>query len=284
MLAPIGSREGWLGHQLWSISYPSGEARRWTNDLSNYDLYLDVTRDGKTVAAIETRQVSHVWTAANGQTVNAKQISFQETPDINIAPGPNNTMLINAGGWVIELMNMDGSQRWLVLPEAHNVGSFSACGNRYVVLDSLEKKLQIWRTDADGGNPHGARGKRSVSGLLAGRQVAGVCANGPFYWLPIEGGTPKEIAVKHENGAPMLRISPDGNWITYLYEESAPGSKEQIAIIPASGGDPVHLFPLPEDTNAFRWSPDGKSVQFVLTHEEGLSTGSSRSLEGRGGR
>ena len=269
LLAPIGSREG-LQHQLWSISYPSGEARRFTNDLSNYDLYLDVTRDGKTVAAIETRQVSHVWTAANGQTVNAKQISFQETPDINIAPGPNNTMLINAGGWVIELMNMDGSQRRPVLPEAHNVGSFSACGNRYVVLDSLEKKLQIWRTDADGGNPT----------VLAENAVFPDCSpdgkwlvyartdGNNFYRLPIEGGTPKEIAVKHENGAPMLRISPDGNWITYLYEESAPGSKEQIAIIPASGGDPVHLFPLPEDTNAFRWSPDGKSVQFVLTHGE----------------
>ena len=270
LLAPIGSREG-LQHQLWSISYPSGEARRFTNDLSNYDLYPDVTRDGKTVAAIETRQVSHVWTAAGGQAANGKQISFQETPDTNIAPGPNNTMLVNAGGWVIELMNMDGSQRRPVLPEAHNVGSFSACGNRYVVLDSLvKKKLQIWRTDADGGNPT----------VLAENAVYPDCSpdgkwlvyartdGNDFYRLPIEGGTPKEIAVKHENGAPILRISPDGNWITYLYEESAPGSKEQIAIIPASGGDPVHLFPLPEDTNAFRWSPDGKSVQFVLTHGE----------------
>jgi Tol biopolymer transport system component len=27
----------------------------------------------------------------------------------------------------------------------------------------------------------------------------------------------------------------------------------------------VHLFPLPEDTNPFRWLPDGKGVQFVIT-------------------
>ena len=26
----------------------------------------------------------------------------------------------------------------------------------------------------------------------------------------------------------------------------------------------MHLFPLPEGTNALRWSPDGKGVQFVL--------------------
>ncbi len=86
-----------------------------------------------------------------------------------------------------------------------------------------------------------------------------------FFRLPIEGGTPTEISVAHQNGDPMLRISPDGKWIAYLYEEARP-AKEQIAIIPATGGAPVHLFPLPEDTNEFRWSPDGKGVQFVLTH------------------
>ena len=62
-----------------------------------------------------------------------------------------------------------------------------------------------------------------------------------FYRLPIEGGTPKEIAVKHENGAPMLRISPDGNWITYLYEEKRTGIKGADRYYFASGGDPVHL-------------------------------------------
>ena len=80
----------------------------------------------------------------------------------------------------------------------------------------------------------------------------------------VEGGTPTEIPAPHQNGDPILRISPDGNWIAYLYEEARP-AQEQIAIIPAAGGTPVHLFPLPEDTNAFRWSPDGRGVQFVIT-------------------
>ena len=268
LLASVGSREG-LEHQLWSISYPSGEARRFTNDLSNYGPYLDVTRDGKTVAAIEMRQLSHVWIAPEGEAGKAKQISFQETPDTNIAPGPNNTMLVNAGGSAIELMNMDGSQRRALMPQSHNVGSFSACGDRYVILDSLIKQtLQIWRTDADGGNPT-ALAEDAVFPDCSpdGKWLVYSKGDGSkFYRLAIEGGTPREIAVKHSNGAPILRISPDGNWITYLYEESAPGSKEQIAVIPANGGDPVHLFPLPEDTNPFRWSPDGKAVQFVLTH------------------
>ena len=79
----------------------------------------------------------------------------------------------------------------------------------------------------------------------------------------MEGGTAQEIAVEGQDGPPILRISPDGKWIAYIYLK-VNSEKPQIAVMPASGGAPVHLFPLPEGTNAFRWSPDGKGVQFVL--------------------
>ena len=66
LIAPVGARGG-LQHQLWTISYPGGEARRFTNDLSDYGSYIDITADGKTLAAIETRQISHVWIAPLGK-------------------------------------------------------------------------------------------------------------------------------------------------------------------------------------------------------------------------
>ena len=108
------------------------------------------------------------------------------------------------------------------MPQAHNVGSFAACDDRYVVLDSLlDKKLQLWRTDADGSNPK----------LLAEDAVFPDCTpdgktvvygNGlgeKFYRLPVEGGTAQEIAVEGQDGPPILRISPDGNWIAYVYRK-----------------------------------------------------------------
>ena len=62
-------------------------------------------------------------------------------------------------------------------------------------------------------------------------------------------------------------------------------SPRQLAVMPAGGGAPVHLFPLPEGTNAFRWSPDGKGVQFVLAHngaaniwEQPVAGGSRRQI------
>jgi eukaryotic-like serine/threonine-protein kinase len=268
LIAPIGTRAG-LQHQLWNISYPGGEAQRLTNDLSDYGLYIDLSHDGKTLAAIETRQISHVWIAPQGKSDRAKQITFQESPDTSVVPGPAGKLLVDSGGFDIALMNADGSERRQLMPQAHNVGSFSACDDRYVVLDSLiDKRLQLWRTDADGSNPK----------LLAEDAVFPDCApdgksvvygNGlgeKFFRLPIEGGTAQEIPVQGQEGPPQLRISPDGNWIAYVYLKSNSPGKEQLAVMPATGGAPVQLFPLPEGTNAFRWSPDGKGVQFVLTH------------------
>ena len=50
LLAAVG--ETTLGRgQLQSIDYPKGELHRFTNDLSDYTAALDVTQDGKTLAA-----------------------------------------------------------------------------------------------------------------------------------------------------------------------------------------------------------------------------------------
>jgi serine/threonine protein kinase len=253
--------------QLWIVSYPSGERRRLTNELSDYGVLIDVSHDGKTLAAIQETRVSHIWIAPQGQTAQAKQITSGQVQELRVTAGPNGKLLVRTHGSDLAFINLDGSQNTPLLPDAHNVGSASSCGDRYVVFDSLpQSQVAVIRTEADGSNPTkladdavfpdcSRDGKWLLYANVLGTQ---------FFRLPVEGGTPTEILAPHQNGDPILKISPDGNWIAYLYEEARP-AQEQIAIIPATGGTPVHLFPLPEDTNAFRWSPDGKGVQFVIT-------------------
>jgi Tol biopolymer transport system component len=253
--------------QLWIVSYPSGERRRFTNDLTNYGVLIDVSHDGRTLAAIQEARISHVWVAPQGQAAQAKQITSGQSQYSHVTSAPNGKLLVRTHGTDLALMNSDGSQNTPFLPDAHNVGSASGCGDRYVVFDSLpQSQVAVIRAEADASNPT----------KLADDAVFPDCSRDgkwflysntlgtKFFRLPIEGGTPTQIATPHQTGDPILKISPDGNWITYLYAEARP-AQEQIAIIPATGGTPVHLFPLPEDTNAFRWSPDGKGVQFVIT-------------------
>src|ERR1700722_7209574 len=253
--------------QLWIVSYPSGERRRFTNDLTNYGVLIDISHDGKTLAAIQEARISHVWVAPQGQAAQAKQITSGQSQYSHVTSAPNGKLLVRTHGTDLALINSDGSQNTPFLPDAHNVGSASGCGDRYVVFDSLpQSQVAVMRAEADASNPT----------KLADDAVFPDCSRDgkwflysntlgtKFFRLPIEGGTPTEIAAPHQDGDPMLRISPDGNWITYLYEEARP-AQEQIAIIPSTGGTPALLFPLPEDTNAFRSSPDGKGVQFVIT-------------------
>jgi len=253
--------------QLWIVSYPSGERRRFTNDLTNYGVLIDISHDGKTLAAIQEARISHIWIAPQGQTAQAKQITSGQSQYSHVTSAPNGKLLVRTHGTDLALMNSDGSQNTPLLPDAHNVGSAAGCGDRYVVFDSLpQSQVKVMRAEPDGSNP-----MKLVDDAVFpdcsrdGKWLLYSNALGTkFFRLPIEGGTPTEILTPHQTGDPILKISPDGNWITYLYEEARP-AQEQIAIIPATGGSPVHLFPLPEDTNQFRWSPDGKGVQFVIT-------------------
>ncbi|MGB8524870.1 MAG: protein kinase [Candidatus Acidiferrales bacterium] len=268
LLVPIGPVMG-NSRQLWIISYPGGERRRFTNDLADYRISIDLTRDGRTLVAIQETRISHIWIAPQGRAEQAKQVTSGETEDHRLTSLQNGKLLTRAANADLVLMNSDGSQRTPLFAGAKNLGSFSSCGDRYVLFDSLlGTQMAVFRTEADGSNPTkladdavfpdcSRDGKWLVYSNALGTK---------FFRLPIEGGTPTEISVSHQNGDPMLRISPDGNWIAYLYEEARP-AQQQIAIIPATGGAPVHLFPLPEDTNRFRWSPDGKGVQFILTHD-----------------
>lgn len=253
--------------QIWSISFPGATIQRFTNDLSDYEPDLAISRDGSVVAAVETSHVSHIWLVPHGQTSQAKQITFQETPDGGVAAGPSGRILVNSDGFNVQLIDMDGDHRTFLIPHVRNVGTFSSCGDKYVVLDSLDNGLtKIWRVEPDGTNPTVlAEGVVFPNCSRDGKWLVFANTDGSkFFRLPVEGGVPQPISVPASVAAPVLRISPDGSRLAFLYTDPGAGSRGQIAILPASGGKPTQLFPLPEDTNSFMWSEDGKAVQFVL--------------------
>src|SRR5262249_35942562 len=61
--------------QLWLLNYPGGERQRLTNDLSNYGVSIDLTKDGQRLVALEQRLTSHIWVVPQGRTVEARQVT-----------------------------------------------------------------------------------------------------------------------------------------------------------------------------------------------------------------
>jgi serine/threonine protein kinase len=264
LLVPIGvPREHRT--QLWLLSYPSAAKQRFTNDLSSYGVNIDLTRDGQMLVARESRQISHIWIAPQGHASQAKQITFGESPDAFVADGPAGKILVRSRDSDVLLINRDGSQRTMLLPEARNYVSMSTCADRYVVFDSdTGTKIELWRTDADGANPTKLTDDVINSDCSPNGKWVLYSSGTKLYRIPIEGGAPVEIPTVSHNGAYGI-ISPSGEMIAYQYLESAPVGVSRIAVAPAAGGTPLHDFVEAAGAHGLHWSPDGKGVQYLLT-------------------
>jgi len=267
LLVPMG-----LGrqnrNQIWEISYPEGERHRFTNDLSNYGGRLDLTRDRNTLVGLDQKQTSHIWIAPAGKSEAATQITSGETLDQAVNSGLGNKLLIRSEDSDLVSINMDGSQRTTVLPEVRNYWGHSACGDRYLLFDSYDgSQSHLMRSDPDGSNmiklaDRTAESQCSPDGKWLVYR-ANVQSVDKIFRLPIEGGTPTELATA--SGGGDASISSDGNFVAYSFEEGSPVPALKVAIIPAQGGSPLHVFQMPPGFTGLCWSPDGKALQYVLT-------------------
>ena len=250
--------------QVSVVSYPSGEKRRFSNDLSNYGANLELTRDAQMLVALNNEEDSHIWILPQGQTAQAKQVTSGETADGAVAAGPAGKLLVRSRGSEVVLMNADGTERTVVRPNLRNYLSMSSCGDRYLVFDSFEEnRLRLLRTDLDGSNTVRLSDDVLYSDCSAdGKWVVFATAQ-KLYRISIEGGAPVELFTA--NGGLDGTISPDGKWIACFYQIAGPAVSSKFGVIPAEGGAPVHEFEKPIGAQRIHWSHDQKSIQFLLT-------------------
>ena len=257
--------------QLWQIPTPKGEPLRFTNDLSDYGPFLDLTRDGKMLAAINETQISNIWLAPEGKTALARQITSAGVADIAVAPGPSGKLLVRQGS-ELDLISADGGQRTVVMPGARAYSTMSNCGDRYIIFDSYTgTKTELWRTDADGSNP-----TRLVQQDVGEEDCSpdgtwlvyttNTSAGGKVYRMSVDGGTPTEIA-SATGGGGNARISPDGKFVAYSLQEGSPIPQSKYGVIPATGGSAPQTFSRLPGSGPARWSPDGKGLDFLLTRK-----------------
>ncbi len=224
LIAAVG--ETTLGRgQLQSIDYPKGELHRFTNDLSDYTAALDVTHDGKTLAAIQRTRVFNIWTATAADSAQARQLTSGERPYTLIAPGPSGKVLATSANGDVWIMNADGSQAAVLIPDAHNTNSISSCGDRYVLYDSYRNgKLEIWRADADGSNSKKIIDAEAQAGnSLCSPDGKWIFYSGKdrIYRMPSEGGEPVALVTVPEGGN-SLQVSPDGTSWPSATRKAAP--------------------------------------------------------------
>jgi Tol biopolymer transport system component len=259
--------------QLYSLSYPSGQARKITDDLADYDDdRIDLTRDGKVAAILAWDQIGDLWEAPAADFTKAKQLASSGVALMNLAVRPGGRILATGLDNRLWKINANGGERTL-FTEFEPASAPFVCG-RYVLF--LNQTVQgddstgIMRAEADG---------TSVMKLVDARVRTAACApdgRSVFYdrldapqrieRVLIEGGAPTIIKnIPATESEWRIAISPDGKYLSYLYSElnSTKEIGQKVIVMPLEGGLPVKVLNLPGETWSFRWSPDSSGVQFL---------------------
>lgn len=267
--------------QLWTISYPDGKARRFTNDLTDYDQPLDIARDGNTVVAVGSTVVSNIWEAATGNPSRVRQITFGQLPMFNIAETTDGRLLSSGGDGQVWMVRADGQRE--AFTDVHNAGWVESCGSLILFTSFEANAVTLARV-----NPDGSHLLKLFSGDFSypgcsrdGRFVYYVNRHRPqkVWRISTEGGPPVEIGLGMGEGVTgSLGASPDGRLLSYIFAQYHPNAWK-LAVLPASGGAAIKIFDVPGGTNRVRWSPAGTSLQYLVT-QNGATNIWEQSFEG----
>ncbi len=274
-------------NQLWHVAYPGGEITRLTNDFNDY--YGVSVSERKDSAAVELisvilKRTTQLWKVNLATPAeNAAQPMTQTGGDygfgVSSAPGSDKVFYgsVTAGNPDIWAMKTDGSDRRQLTTDWHLDSQPSVTPDgRYVIFGSLRSGIEsLWRMNADG----------SEQTLLvedALREPLAITPDGLIYYhstkggaamwrVPVLGGQPEKLVAGRYFPS---TVSPDGKFLAasarpdeaksysialLTIEEKAPRVLREFK--------PVEGAELP---NWLRFSPDGKSIVYVVT-KKGVS-------------
>jgi len=254
--------------QIYFLSYPDAKRQRFTNDLSLYSgCCLNVTSDGKKMVAIQINQISDIYMLPNGDATKAKQITSGE-PVFGLAASGSKIFGVNNRGQMIA-MNLDGSNQTQLVSGFERVLGGVLCPDdkTALFLGLKDNATSLWRVDTDGSNLKQVAGPTLVNNLTCSNDSKTVYFSNPngstMYTVPIDGGEVQPA--KDVPAAGFIFFSRDGKYAGYLHGSPEQQFRTDIGIMDRQSGKTLHDFPMPLGADGIRFSPDGKSIEFLLT-------------------
>jgi serine/threonine protein kinase/Tol biopolymer transport system component len=273
LLVPMREESGGAQGQLWKISYPSGEAERLTNDLTDYSLpWLDLTADGSTVVTVETTVSSDLWNAPGGDSAHATQITSGGPAIVGVSALGSDRLLVTNRNRELFTANYDGSSRTQVAGSDRNILFAWGCGDGKHIVYSVPRgnASDIWRMDADGSNQLQLTHDKSALLPVCSRDGSMVTFDYEdqlsTWRMGIDGSNPTSLGL-HNQTAPVVFLSKDNKLVLYrLGHPDAPQLRDQLVAVPVGGGPAGFSFDAPLGTaqNLPHWAPDDRGVDMVL--------------------
>ncbi len=292
---------GVYGDQIWLLTFPKGEARRVTNDMTSYE-GVSVSANPTTPIMLVTRRtdrVSRIWIAPeSGRGFEAGRANhiqsgfgdnYSERFGLDWTPDGRLLYATHASGNVdVWITTADGKRQKQLTRDAltDNMPVATPDGRHIVFVSERAGASHIWRMDFDGGDlKQLTRGKGDLFPSLSpdGRWIVYSSSTGgrPALWkVSIDGGEPAQLSPL---SAARPVVSPDGKWVACFYlDEKIGGSR--IALIPLAGGHPAFVDGMAQpDYFILRWSPDSRALTYIATRQ-GVSNIWSKPIDGRPAR
>lgn len=267
--------------QIWSLSYPTGEARNLTGDTNNYQS-ISLTADGQNLVAVRLEQTAHLWVAPADDYLQAKQITdgFDKFDGIYALDWTTDGKIIyetapngQSALWTIAEDGRDARQvaAGTFATDAAADGDFAVFQGengtglfRLNLRDGERKRLttgqDIWATISPD--------KKSVIFTRYSDDVA-------LWKIAADGGD--AVKLTSAAGYPLVpTVSPNGRWVAFYLTQNRAKTPPQLAVISIDGGEILKSFDAPVQHSqnfwktALQWSPDGEALDFVV-FKEGVS-------------
>ncbi len=269
--------EGTNSNQVWRVTLATGQAQKITNDLNDYR-GLSLTSNSQKLVTVQAETRANIW--IQDQVGNAQPITITAdaasqngydgldwTPNgqivyTSLRNGQQDLWRIDPKSQINERLTSDVNDK-AVSPSVSNDG-------RFIVFNSGRVGIpRVWRIDIDGKNPQSLTNSNiDIQPFCSWQQNWAVYSSDKdgrrtIYKIPIDGTSTATPQMLIDKFAEAPAVSPDGNFIACHYQADN-NSPPQIAIIPAQGGAPTQILPIPIFSRVnVRWHPLEKSLSYL---------------------
>jgi Tol biopolymer transport system component/DNA-binding winged helix-turn-helix (wHTH) protein len=258
--------------QIMQMAYPNGQARKITNDLSNYS-DISLTADDKTLITLQTDQQSNIFVAPNSDLNQLKQITSANYDGANglaFAPDGKIVYATKTGGLSdIWITGADGEgARQLTFDAGNNQNPTVSPDGKFIAFASNRTgATNVWLMEIDGSHPrqltkngNDAYPRWSPDGgwVFYQSRVEDIPN---IFKIPANGGASIRLTNKI-SGRPT--ISPDGRWLATLYRDEVL-KQPKLAVISTEGGAPARLFEIQRPSPIFNWTADSQAINYIST-------------------
>ena len=269
-------------YQIRRVSYPDGATQNVTNDLDDYT-NLALSPDSRRI--LTNRHLAHLnlWLAPLDAPERAKQISFGSAAEDGMwgmAFAPDGKIIYTSprdGAIDLWQMNLGGEPKQLTknAGEWNSRPSLTPDGKTIVFASKRSGREQIWRMDADGGNPRQLTdelwaGEPSLS--PEGAEVYFKIDDGERAYIakiPLAGGAPVRVSKTPHNSVGGPSPSPDGKFIFCQFYDRDSSQPWKSGILDAGTGELIRVF----DSfigGTVVWTPDSKTIIYNIRHDANL--------------